>query len=235
MQQTKILIVNDTRDVGVPYTPFFETVGSCTEDIGAFNSDPTSFDLVVFTGGSDVSPHLYKDTSPNRICQNDPMRDAEERLVFNLARGNGVSMFGICRGLQFLNVMTGGSMIHHLNGHSGTHSVNISDGDEFPVNSYHHQACIPGVATTILAWSSKQQSKTYYGAADEKISYLGPEVEALYMPEAMAAGVQWHPEALKPGDRGYIWARHLARDIIKLTIQSISKLYLNDRPSVTYA
>lgn len=38
-------------------------------------------------------------------------------------------MVGICRGAQFLNVMAGGKMIQHVEGHAihGTHEIVVTD------------------------------------------------------------------------------------------------------------
>lgn len=229
----KILILNDTRDAGWPYRPFFDDMGKVTEDVAEFHHSPRDFKLVLFTGGSDVSPGLYKDTSPNNLCHCNLGRDNQEEQVFNTALAYKIAMFGICRGFQFINVMCGGSLIHHLNGHScGSHQVVTGASEQMLVNSLHHQMCIPPISAELLAWSSVKLSKTYFGSADREFDYQGPEVEAAYYPEHKAVGVQWHPEALKDSERSRAWSRNLVRDTMNLGEVGFRKLYYPSRPKV---
>lgn len=129
-----------------------------TNDIG-------SADLVQFTGGSDVSPQLYHQV-PDKRTHSDPHRDLEEVRYFTFCWSNDIPMTGICRGGQFLNVMCGGSMIQHVEGHalSGSHSMRCDLGctslEEFPdrgefphrveVSSTHHQMMIEGDRGEVL-------------------------------------------------------------------------------------
>jgi gamma-glutamyl-gamma-aminobutyrate hydrolase PuuD len=111
-------------------------------------------DIVVFTGGADVSPILYgaKNTNSN----SDINRDVTEMLFYSMyAKYKDVLKIGICRGGQFLNVMNAGTMMQHLGGpeaHGNTHSVepmqwplpiNEATGKSFSqVNSTHHQGIL---------------------------------------------------------------------------------------------
>lgn len=233
-----ILILNDTMDAGHRYQPFFTALGKkIIEDPAAFTLNPKRFSLVIFTGGSDVGPWLYGDSSPNNICWSDKKRDEEEVKIFHIAYNNNVAMFGICRGLQFLNVMCGGKLIHNLNNHHSSHGVSTSDGESFQVNSLHHQACILPMHAEILAWSTVKMSKTYVGDEDEPFDYSGPEVESAYYPLFKCAGVQWHPEALseKISPRARTWAYTLARDIMNLVGEdAMRRLYYLKRPRINY-
>ena len=77
-------------------------------------------------------------------------------------------------------------------------------------------------------------SETYFGDKDEEFSYGGPEVEAVYFPESKSAGVQWHPEAMREGERGRAWARNLVRDLIRLEPYGFRNLYYPHVPEVIY-
>jgi len=215
-QSSRILIVNDGRDCGASYSPWFAEFGEVTNDITALKLNPYNFKLIVFTGGSDVTPTLYGDTSPNNICHSDLKRDREEMEIFKFGKSRAIKMVGICRGMQFLNVMTGGKMIHDLIGHSsGNHQVMV--------------LCIPHMDTHILGWSNTKLSKRYVGNEDEVIEYKGPEVEAIYMPWLKAVGMQWHPEATPPvglWTPGITWSKFLVRDLLEQTSQVFRKLYL---------
>lgn len=57
-----------------------------------------SADLVVFTGGEDVSPDMYGEPhNPTTGCN--LQRDRYEQLEFNEALQRKIPMIGICRGL----------------------------------------------------------------------------------------------------------------------------------------
>jgi len=226
----KILIVNDHEDCGAPYGPLFKELGEVTQDIHTLKLNPFKFKLVVFTGGADVSPSLYGDTSPSGYCHCDSNRDAAETNIFKFAIQHGIHMVGICRGMQFINVMTGGKMVHDLTGHNSPHTVATRDRDvPFLTNSFHHQMCIPHKDTHILAWANEKQSKSYIGNGDVAVDYKGPEVEAIYVQDAKAIGVQWHPEALmSSGDMsiGKSWFRQMVADLLKLSVLKFNKFYL---------
>ena len=231
--KTRILIVNDGQDCGAPYGPLFSQFGEVTNDINALKLNPYIFNLIVFTGGADITPTLYGDTSPKDICHNDLERDREERTIYKFAQQRGIKMVGICRGMQFLNVMTGGKMMHDISGHStGAHKVMVRDRDvPFTTNSFHHQMCIPHKDTHILAWSHTKLSKCYIADEDEIVDYKGPEVEAIYMPWLKAVGIQWHPEATPESglwSAGTTWSKFLIQDLLGKTSQQFRKLYLGE-------
>lgn len=112
-------------------------------------------DLVQFTGGEDVSPELYGEA--NISSYNNIQRDLREAGVFAVCRRLNIPMAGICRGGQFLNVMCGGHMIQHVEGHAinGTHLVvdeNTHVG--IKVTSTHHQMMIPAYEGKVIAAGS---------------------------------------------------------------------------------
>lgn len=107
-------------------------------------------DLVVFTGGEDISPSFYG--SNKKIKWANLKRDEWELAVFkNILRGRlrTTKTLGICRGLQLMNVGFGGTLIHDILSsygisHGNPHPINWST--ETPmaeflpvVNSLHHQ------------------------------------------------------------------------------------------------
>src|SRR5690606_36449796 len=97
-------------------------------------------DLICFTGGADVSAELYGEENTYSFC--DPERDEEERIIYDMALAHGIPMVGICRGGQFLNVMNGGKMIQHIEGHSGDREIQtLGSVDEpvFIIREDHHQ------------------------------------------------------------------------------------------------
>jgi GMP synthase-like glutamine amidotransferase len=99
-------------------------------------------DLVVFTGGADVTPYLYN--QQNTDSMNDVRRDLEEMIWYH--KFKNVKKLGICRGGQFLNVMEGGKMHQDIAGHGGSHQLTFM-GNPYTVTSTHHQGMIPNADT----------------------------------------------------------------------------------------
>ncbi len=167
-------------------------------------------DGILFTGGGDVHPKHYGEeingTDPASV---EEIRDSTERVIFNRVREKGVPVFGICRGIQSLNVFAGGTLIQDISLHSmkanGTHpaishrqvedrhhpshSIRIKPGTRLyaiqgretrNVNSIHHQAVLQIPDGWIVS-----------ALAEDGI------VEAIERPgPSFMLAVQWHPEEL---------------------------------------
>jgi anthranilate/para-aminobenzoate synthase component II len=224
----KTLVVN-----GASYASAVEGLNKISYSVVEFFDKPHSFGLVLFTGGEDVDPSLYNHTSPNGLCRSNLTRDMYEAEVFNLALSNNIRMAGICRGLQFLNVMNGGSMLHHLHNHSGGyHNMVVANGDIINVNSLHHQMVVPPKGSIVLGWSKRKLSNKYFGDKDEEIVWTGPEIESVYYPKTGCVGVQYHPEIMKPNDEAHKFFWNLCKDLIFCSEGLFLKKYRrdNDKP-----
>jgi putative glutamine amidotransferase len=155
-------------------------------------------DGVVFAGGADLDPALYGERAHPETTGLRPERDAAELPLMRAALDRDLPMLGICRGMQLLTVVSGGSLVQHLpdavghEGHRpspgvyGLHDVRLEPGsrvhgilgDQVSVPSYHHQGIASGGSLTVTGW-----------AGDET-------PEAVEHPDkAFAMGVLWHPEA----------------------------------------
>ncbi|MCO7174926.1 gamma-glutamyl-gamma-aminobutyrate hydrolase family protein [Sporolactobacillus kofuensis] len=166
-----------------------------------------SFDGFVLSGGCDVNPKFF-DQDPALNCgEFDTDRDEAE---FQLLRGSmkaGKPVFGICRGLQVINVALGGTLIqdipsevdhpiqhdqkvsrkqgsHRISIHSDTELYKLlSSQDSMMVNSLHHQSIDRlGDGLHTAAYSS-----------DGVIEAVDLVDDGLVM------GVQWHPESMTVG------------------------------------
>lgn len=155
-------------------------------------------DFVCFTGGPDVSPHLYGEQVSLKTRQSS-YRDEREKEIFDLCLAHGTPMVGICRGAQFLNVMCGGKMWQDVDGHTigGTHSVkDLVDGKEYRCTSTHHQMMRPSSEATIIALADESTSKMHMNGpvADWYKSEEGQDVEVVTYPEQNVLCFQPHPE-----------------------------------------
>jgi putative glutamine amidotransferase len=152
---------------------------------------------------ADVDPQKYDAPRHPKSAPADPLRDAADELLLQDAYNMRKPVFGICYGLQSLNVWRTGTLVQHIES-----AVNHSPADKFApahqvvverdsrlaqrlgievekqrmmaVNSSHHQAAdVPGDALRVVARST-----------------LDGVIEALEgtLPDHYVVAVQWHPE-----------------------------------------
>ncbi|NEC10762.1 gamma-glutamyl-gamma-aminobutyrate hydrolase family protein [Streptomyces sp. SID8014] len=149
-------------------------------------------DGLVIAGGPDVEPARYGAERDPRTGPPAPARDAWELALIDAALSLGTPLLGICRGMQLLNVALGGTLVQHLDGHTGgtgvfrSHPVKPVPGsryaaavpEESAVPAYHHQ-CVDELGRG-LSVSAQADDGTV-----EAIETAG---------EPWVLGVQWHPE-----------------------------------------
>jgi putative glutamine amidotransferase len=73
---------------------------------------------LLLTGGADVDPGLYHEALSG-AQDVDPARDELEQVAWRAAERRSVPIFGICRGLQAINVFAGGSLLQDVPSHAG--------------------------------------------------------------------------------------------------------------------
>lgn len=178
-------------------------------------------DGLLLSGGADVDPARYGE--PRGGSRGiEPERDALEAEAYAAASGAGVPVLGVCRGLQILNVLAGGSLVQHLDGHESQpypspavtrHGLDLLPGTRFAVivgediglevNSYHHQA----VTTDRLGAGLRVAALAPHPG-------VGDLVEALEAidPDRWLVGVQCHPERTEssPPVLERLWAAFVA-------------------------
>lgn len=77
--------------------------------------DLESFDALLLPGGGDVEPTLYGDSERHPATYDViPGRDELERRLIDAFVAARRPIFGICRGIQMLNVHFGGGLIQHV-------------------------------------------------------------------------------------------------------------------------
>lgn len=151
-----------------------------------------SADIIVFTGGTDICPLLYKEPKGPQTHFN---IERDFRCLNLFYNSQDKIRVGICRGAQFLNVMCGGSLYQHVYNHHTTHEVlDLATKEKWTMTSCHHQMMIPTVDADILleADEETQALQTLLEMPDEFV--VGLEVEACYYPEEKCFCFQPHPE-----------------------------------------
>jgi putative glutamine amidotransferase len=149
-------------------------------------------DGLLLAGGSDIDPAIYGAPRHPKTEEPDPARDSLEIILLREALERDLPVLAICRGLQLLNVVLGGTLVQHIEGHRypeqpDVHPITIAShsrlrsilgADEFVVNSRHHQ-CVDRVASGLVV----------VARAPDNV------VEALELPgKRFVLAVQWHPE-----------------------------------------
>lgn len=162
-----------------------------------------TLDGLILQGGNDVAPASYGEMPIAPEWAGDPVRDAYEKGLIEAFVTAGKPVFGICRGLQMLNVAFGGTLwqdigtqlpqalphvraemyernIHAIEVVPDTHMATL-----YPtlrrgmINSIHHQA-IKDLAPNLVV-----EARCPDDGMIEAIRHRGPEY---------VAAVQWHPE-----------------------------------------
>jgi putative glutamine amidotransferase len=162
---------------------------------------------ILLTGGGDVAPQFFGEAPHAPLDDVQSARDELEITLVRWALEENKPLFGICRGIQVMNVAVGGSLYQDIARQCPNadkhdyfysqdyprdllaHPVDIETGSKLgailndtplPVNSLHHQAL-------------KEVPSIY------RIVAHSPDgiIEGIEVPHhPFAVGVQWHPEEL---------------------------------------
>ena len=163
-------------------------------------------DGVMLTGGGDVAPSYYHETTHPKTNPPDATRDAFELELAKLSLDKDLPMFGVCRGLQVVNVAAGGTLIQDI-----PSEVNQALGHEVnsPLNAIAHEVWITrGSALSktmqeqlvdgeVLQVNSRHHQAIKLPAAGFEVSATAPDgvIEAIERSGArFCLAVQWHPE-----------------------------------------
>lgn len=159
--------------------------------------------VVLFTGGEDVTPSLYNCKKYSATYCN-PSRDLEEKEVFNMIRPDQIAV-GVCRGSQFLCVMNGGLLVQDVTGHAVGKTHGITNGKVmYEITSTHHQMQYPynlDKEDYDLLFTSEHHMSGYYRGDKIKLEPIlehgEPEIVLYHkkgFPKCLA--VQGHPEMI---------------------------------------
>ncbi len=173
-------------------------IGSVLDPMGfTKTSNMDDADMVIFGGGTDISPSLYKQVPIKETSAPDVERDKKELAVYKSLKPS-VWKIGICRGSQLLCALAGGSLWQHTDNHAGrAHTLTYYDPDtkdwqETITNSVHHQVCRPPDEAIILGMANES---TVLKDAKEYIHVNNySEVEVWAHLGLKIFGFQGHPE-----------------------------------------
>ena len=136
----------------------------------------------------------------------DPRRDALTMALVPAALASGTPLFGVCRGLQEMNVALGGSLHQQVHTESGLMDHREPDDEDLAVQfaTRHDVLLTPGSAFAQWAGGSTAKVNSLHGQGIKRLAQglvaeaLAPDglVEGVRVQDApgFAYGVQWHPE-----------------------------------------
>ena len=179
-----------------------------TDDLATIEAIVGRLDGILLSGGGDMHPRYYNEEPIPENGTPDELRDRYDVALIKSAVEYQLPVLGICRGMQVINTVFGGSLYQDINVQYADkqpmcHSQNeersvttqtasvVADSllysivscNTLPINSIHHQA-VKRIADGFRA----------VAFADDGICEA---IESLYYP---ILGVQWHPEHLSEAD-----------------------------------
>ncbi len=164
-------------------------------------------DGIVLTGGaSNVEPHHYDGAPFREDTLRDPCRDGLTLTLIRAAIDRGTPVFGICRGIQEINVALGGSLHPYLQEVPGREDHRRAR--EKPIEEQmaprHTLALTPGGLLARIAGAEQAGVNSLHGQGIDRLAErLQVEavaedgtIEAVSVVDAVgfALGVQWHAE-----------------------------------------
>lgn len=189
-----LLVVHGTNDLGLSRpAPRYSAAlsragiahGFCDAEtpLCAF-SLAESCDGLFLTGGGDSDPLLYGQSRGAKLSPVSKMRDENELSLVLSFFARKKPVFGVCRGMQCVNVALGGTLHQDIASHAGTpHAVRFCENSPFAplreavVNSFHHQS-VARLAPQLFPAAVARD-----GTIEAVSSNISPVL-----------AVQWHPE-----------------------------------------
>lgn len=195
------------------YHAALESVGGVPWMIPLLDSEATirrmydRLDGIFLAGGVDVDPSSYGAVRSAQCGRTDLARDRVELLLARWAAQDGKPIFGVCRGMQIMNIAAGGSLFQDC----ATDHPDASKHDYFPTAGFardflaHDIEIAPGSRLTDVYGGTRGRVNSMHHQGIERLGAAllvtarsdDGLIEAIEAEGAgFGVGVQWHPEML---------------------------------------
>jgi gamma-glutamyl-gamma-aminobutyrate hydrolase PuuD len=167
----------------------------------------------IFWGGSDVDPSLYDRPRSKKCSRSNLEGDLVEKEQMERYIAQGIPIIGICRGAQLLNVVNGGILVQHIEGHALNTQhpcTEVATGKQMLVSSTHHQMMIAHRTGQVLFVDYDEQHGVHWDNTDEPYHY-NHVVEVVYYPETRCLCIQPHPEWMKQDSPFVKWINNFIK------------------------
>ncbi len=160
-------------------------------------------DGVLATGGYDPDPLLWGEQPNRRIEFIFPEVDQHQLAAIRIANGLGKPLFGICRGLQMINIAFGGTLYQDLSLIPNSYIQHFQKGMKYAFG--HQVALVKATALAGIFGETGIMANSFHHLAVKDVA-PGFTVNA-YAPDGVIEGlerrdggsviaVQWHPEMM---------------------------------------
>ena len=173
------------------YITFFENLGLQLIPVSNFQTPSLdNVNIIIFTGGGNIN-------------QEQPERDKLEKFLFENAVNKNIPIIGICRGMQYINILMGGNLsknakLEEQRPNRIDHDIKFKN-KIIKVNNYHND----------VIFVSDLADELNILAKDEENN----SVEAFYTKGIL--GVQWHPERIFEDKKSEEYSTNLVKEFIK--------------------
>jgi putative glutamine amidotransferase len=167
------------------------------DDVAAESPDELldMLDALILAGGSDIDPASYGARPHPETRGTRPERDRFELALGTRALERDMPVLGICRGMEMLNVIQGGTLNQHLGLELHRHTPGVFTDHRVELEPGSLAARVVGAELTEVKSAHHQgveelgEGVVVTGHADDGV------VEAIELPDrSFAVGVLWHPE-----------------------------------------
>ncbi len=186
-------------------------------------------DGLLLPGGIDIHPDYYHEKKhPETNCDDDKVRDQFERSLFKEAMEKDIPVFGICRGIQIMNIAMGGSLYQHIPDHIPEFLPPLFP--DFPIHKKYRadtQHDIKITAGSRLSQITGESTAEVNSSHHQAVKVIGDElvvtaqskdgiIEAIeYRSDQFVIGVQYHPERMLQESELREHAKKLFEEFIK--------------------
>lgn len=249
----KILLAIDPGQPHASYRGALLTAGALPEEVEIVQPGdalPEEFDGLLLSGGADVDPSRYGEVPVNGSVRVDVDRDGLDFELFSRAERHEAPVFGICRGLQVLNVALGGTLWQDLPSQRPRgveHSFPSGEGHDRAHPAHEIRLSRSATGTLPLEAALAAAGEVFVNSRHHQaVKDLAPGLVPLAaspddLVEAFAreagpflAAVQWHPENLVGrADQKALFAEFLAVARVRASRRAKDPQRLSTSPEST--
>ena len=190
------------------YFEFIRLGGGIASVVHAVNEEDAKeiaekFDGLLLTGGEDVNPSLYHEENTHSEGIDIDIENSDKYLYFAFKVAKK-PILGICRGIQIINVLEGGTLIQDILSYDSTKLNHAQYKTDPPhgMHDYAHTCTFVKDSTLYQLFGDKHEVNSFH---HQVIKDLAPYFKATaYSEDNFIEGiekdnilaVQWHPERL---------------------------------------
>lgn len=164
-------------------------------------------DGLIMSGGPDINPTRYNENPRYDLGEIDDALDHMELLILKAAIDRDIPVLAICRGIQLLNVLFGGTLYQDIK-NQVNNSINHVQRADKSVNTHYIRLKENSLLSRIISENKIWVNGRHHQAIKDPAAGLIPcawapdgIIEAAEYPlKSFVLGVQWHPEGTWEND-----------------------------------